>query len=109
MQERLQQMRQEAEQLHDALRYSGSTLVRQRVRSLREGLDKCLKDTAALLAGHAIERPLARGDEVYVTKVHKWGEVERVDARRGRATVRVGSVQMDLPIEELQPWGETSG
>ena len=109
MQERLQKMHEDAERLHEDLRHSGSSLVRQRVRALREGLEKCLKDISTLLAGHAIERQLARGDEVYVTKVHKWGEVERVDARRGRATVRVGSVQMDLPLEELQPWGEASG
>ena len=109
MSERLQELRAEAERLQEDLRYGSNAVVRQRARAVRDGLEQCLKDVAKLMAGHAIDRQLAKGDEVYVTKVHKWGEVERVDQRRGRATVRVGSMQMDLPLEELQPWGETSG
>jgi len=106
MRERLQELSDEAEGLYADLRYSGSNIVKKRVRALRDGLNTCLRDISKLLAGHAIERQLEKGDEVYVTRIHKWGEVERVDQRRGRAKVRVGNTQMDVPLADLQPWGE---
>jgi dsDNA-specific endonuclease/ATPase MutS2 len=104
---RLEDTYAEARDLTEDLRYSASSVVKKRLHRLRDGLGRCLKDIESLLADHKLDRPLEQGDDVYVIKVHKWGTVERVDARHGRARVRVGNIQMDVPLAELQAWGET--
>lgn len=106
MRDKLEEMHQQAEKLAENLRYTAGKTVNRRARDLRDGLKQCLADIEDLLAGHRPERELQAGDEVYVIKVHKWGEVERVDQGRGRARVRVGNMQMDVPMDELQAWGE---
>jgi len=93
-----------ASQLHDELRFSHRSAAR-RMRDIREGLRAVLERTEALVAGRAIERPIRPGDEVYVTKVHKWGVVEQVDKVRKRASVQVGELVLDVPLGELVPWG----
>jgi DNA mismatch repair protein MutS2 len=105
MRERLQGLAADAERLYEDMRYSHKSLAR-RVRQVRNGLRGCLDDLDSLLKGHKIERPLKPGDEVYVMKVHKWGTIEKVDRRRERVKVRVGNAQMELPVEDVQPWGE---
>jgi DNA mismatch repair protein MutS2 len=101
----LQELLQQADALHEDVRNVHRSLG-QRVRAFRDGLQECLDDISELLKGHSLERPLHKGDEVYVVKLHKWGTVERVDERRGRAQVRVGQTQIDVELDELQPWGE---
>jgi len=93
-----------AAELYDDLRFTHKP-VAQKVRTLRDGMKAMLQRTEQLVAGRAPERPIEPGDEVYVTKVHKWGEVQRVDAGRGRATVQVAGMLMDVPLDELVPWG----
>lgn len=106
MRGQLQELMGLASDLSEDLRYSASSPVKRRLRELRDGLKQCLADIASLLEGHSLQRRLQEGDEVYVVKVHRWGEVERVDERNGRAKVRVGRMQMDVPLDELQAWGE---
>ncbi len=101
----LQELLDEADNIYEDVRNLHRSLA-NRIREFRDGLQECLHDIQQLLAGHRLERPLKEGDEVYVIKLHKWGTVERVDERRGRAQVRVGPAQIDVEIEGLQPWGE---
>jgi len=105
MREMLQQLHDEAEQLAEDLRHSHKS-VSKRVRTVRDGLRGCLSDLSDLLKGHRLERPLQAGDEVYVIPLHKWGTVDRVNARTGRAKVRVGSAQVEVALEDLEPWGQ---
>ncbi len=95
----------DAERLREDVRPLHRSLA-GRVSSLRDGLRRCLADIEKLLEGHKLERALQEGDEVYVIKLHKWGTVERVDQRRGRAQVKVGTAQLDVELDELQSWGE---
>ncbi len=105
MRDELERMAQEADRLQQDMGTVHKAWA-QRVRSLRDGLRKCLQNIETLLAGHDLERPLEEGDEVYVIKLHKWGTVERVDEGRGRARVKVGNMSVDVELDELQPWGE---
>jgi DNA mismatch repair protein MutS2 len=95
----------EAEAAHKDARPVNRSLTR-RLAGLRTGLRKCLDDVEMLLGGHRLERELQPGDEVYVVKVHRWGKIERVDQRSGRATVQVGNTQIDADLSDLEPWGE---
>ncbi|NLW51014.1 MAG: DNA strand exchange inhibitor protein [Candidatus Brocadiaceae bacterium] len=104
MQETLRELHEEADRLAEDLRHSHKAVSR-RVRTVRDGLRGCLDDLAELLRGHRIERPLQAGDDVYVIRLHRWGTVERVHTRSGSARVRVGDAQVEVPVEDLQPWG----
>jgi dsDNA-specific endonuclease/ATPase MutS2 len=105
MRERLEKLHETADRLHEDLRHSYKSVAR-RVRDLRDGLAGSLEELSELLKGHRLARPLRPGDEVYVIKMHKWGTVERVD-REGRwARVRVGDAQVEVAVEDLQPWGQ---
>ncbi len=101
----LEDLHSRADALHKDIRNLHSNLA-GRAAGLRDGLQKCLDDIEKLLAGHDLEKPLEEGDEVYVTKLHKWGTVERVDERKGRAQVRVGATRIDIETDKLQRWGE---
>jgi dsDNA-specific endonuclease/ATPase MutS2 len=103
---KLQNVLQDAEKLHDALRHTHKS-VAKRVRSVLNGIRGCLNDLEALLEGHEPERELEAGDEVYVIKLHKWGTVRRVDKKNGRLAVDVGGMQVDVSEDDIQPWGET--
>lgn len=105
MREILERLHKEADRLHEDLRHGHKTVAR-RVREVRDGLSECLEKVNALLKGHRLERALKPGDEVYVVKLHRWGNVERVDRRANRAKVRVGETQIDVELADLQPWGE---
>ena len=105
MREKLEGLAEEAERLYADLRHTHKSLSR-RVRSVRDGLRDCLDDLAALLKGHRLARPLKPGDDVYVVPLHKWGTVERLDRRTGRAKVRVGPAQVEVAPEDLEPWGQ---
>jgi DNA mismatch repair protein MutS2 len=105
MRDALQGLHDEADRLAEDLRYSHKAVAR-RVRKVRHGLRECLDDLAELLRGHRIERPLQVGDDVYVIRLHRWGTVERVNARAGNAKVRVGDAQVEVALDDLQPWGE---
>ena len=100
----LQRLADAAAALHEQVRFSHKPLARE-VREVRDGLRSVLKRTQEVIEGRAIPRPLQPGDEVYVLKVHKWGKVQRVDSAEGRALVSVGSVQLDVELKELVPWG----
>ena len=104
----LQDLHSRADALHKDIRNLHSNLAGRAAR-LRDGLQRCLDDIEKLLEGHDLEKPLEEGDEVYVTKLHKWGTVERVDERKGRAQVRVGATRIDIEVEDLQRWGEDVG
>lgn len=108
MRDKLEEMIREADRLQQDMGDVHKAWAR-RVRSVRDGLRKCVEDIDALLEGHELERPLEEGDEVYVIKLHKWGTVRRVDERRGRARVQVGKMSVDIELDELQPWGEELG
>jgi DNA mismatch repair protein MutS2 len=108
MRDKLEEMIREADRLQQDMDDVHKAWAR-RVRSVRDGLRKCVEDIDALLEGHELERPLEEGDEVYVIKLHKWGTVRRVDERRGRAKVQVGKMSVDIELDELQPWGEELG
>ena len=97
-----------AGQLYDELHFSHKSVARK-VREVRDGLKTALERTQELVAGHQPKRPIQPGDEVYVTKVHKWGEVTEVDGVRKRATVQVADMLLEVPIEELVPWGSDAG
>ncbi len=101
----LEELHRQAEVLCEDSRHVHSSLA-GRAGKLRDGLRECLDDIGKLLEGHDLKRPLQEGDEVYVTRLHKWGTVQRVDERRGRAQVRVGAARIDVEVDELQPWGE---
>jgi DNA mismatch repair protein MutS2 len=101
----LARLHQEADRLYEDTRNSYKSLAK-RIRGVRDGLAECLEKVSSLLSGHRLERPLQAGDEVYVVKLHKWGTVERVDRQGERARVRVGDSQIEIAVEELQPWGE---
>ncbi len=105
MRERLRELHAEADRLYEDLRHSHRS-VADRVGRVRVGLEQCLEQVERLLAGHRIERALQPGDEVYVTPLHKWGTVERVNQQDGRAQVRVGDAQVDVELDDLEPWGE---
>ncbi len=105
MQGKLEQLRDQTDRLHADLRH-GHKSVARRLRDVRDGLDDCLKSVSELLEGHRLPRPLEPGDDVYVIKMHRWGTVERVGRRGERVKVKVGDAQVEVPIEELQPWGE---
>ncbi len=105
LREKLTALQEESERLHADLRYSHKTVAR-RVRKVRDGLRKCLESLSALLDGHTLERPLEKGDDVYVIKLHKWGTVMHVGRHNKRARVNVGNAEIDVAIEDLQPWGE---
>ena len=77
----------------------------KRLRTVRDGLRRCLDRLSALLESHKLERPLKPGDEVYVVKLHKWGTVERLTSHGQRARVLVGEREIDVEVSELQPWG----
>jgi len=101
----LAQLHEEADRLYEDTRNSYKSLAR-RIRGVRDGLAECLEKVSSLLGGHRLQRPLQTGDEVYVVKLHRWGTVERVDRQGERARVRVGDSQIEIAVEELQPWGE---
>jgi DNA mismatch repair protein MutS2 len=105
MRDALEEMHRQAGGLYEELRHSHRSAA-DRVRRVRDGLQEMLEDICALLKGHRLERRLEAGDEVYVTRIHKWGTVERVDEDRQRATVRVGNAQVEVDVEDLEPWGE---
>jgi dsDNA-specific endonuclease/ATPase MutS2 len=104
----LERVAEESRRLYDELRFAHKPLAR-RMRDIHEGLREVLQKTEELLSGHRPERPIKAGDEVYVVKVHKWGEVARVDNQRKRALVNVGEMQMELDLSELVPWGSEKG
>ncbi len=106
MKEDLEGLHRQAWRLHDEVRFSHKSLARK-VRQIRDGLRQALERTEDLLAGRRIPRPIQPGDEVYVSKVHKWGVVTRVDEGRGRALVEVGEMQMEAALDDLVPWGST--
>lgn len=101
----IEDLLQDAERLHEDLRYSHKQVAR-RVKKLRNSLRQCLSDLDALLEGHTPDRELKEGDEVYVIKLHKWGTVSRVDRRNERLRVDVGGMQVDVANDDIQPWGE---
>jgi len=103
----LESLQKEAARLYDEVRFSHKSLARK-VREIRDGLQRALERTEELLAGRELPRPIQSGDEVYVTKVHKWGRVERVDEPRRRALVTVGDMQMEVSLADLVPWGATT-
>jgi len=105
MQKRLQELCEEADALHEDVRFSHKAVAR-RVRAIRNGLRECLGKLSKLLSGHALRRPLEAGDDVYVIKMHKWGTVERLNRDGDRARVRVGNTQVDVSIDDLQPWAD---
>ncbi len=103
--DRLREVRESTASLYRDVRHARRALAR-RVRDLRDELDGCLRDLDQLLKGHEIQRPLQEGDEVYVIRLHKWGTIERVNREGDRAKVRVGNVQIEVDVDELQPWGD---
>ncbi len=104
MKKDLERLAREANRLYDEVRFGHKSFAR-RVRDIRDGLRAALEGTEKLLAGHHPGRPIEPGDEVYVVKVHKWGEVLRVDGVRRRAMVQVGEMQMEVALDALVPWG----
>jgi DNA mismatch repair protein MutS2 len=96
----------EAGELYEEVRFSHKTLA-PRIRGIRDAIRTSLERTETVLEGREPARPLQAGDEVYVRKVHRWGEISRVDQERGRALVQVGGMQMEVDLEELVPWGST--
>ncbi len=106
MREKLEPLRDQADRLYEDLRHSHKS-VAKRLRDVRDGLTECLQSVSDLLEGHRLARALEPGDDVYVIKMHRWGTVERVDRSGERVKVRVGETQVEVPVEELQPWGES--
>ncbi len=58
-----------------------------------------------LVEGRDVQRPLRKGDEVYVPKIHKWGTIERVDEDKGTALVSCEGMRVKVDLEDLVPWG----
>ena len=102
--DRIEELSRLAGELHEDVRFSHKK-VAQRVRRMRDELPEVLKTIESLLRGHRPERPVQAGDEVYVVKVRRWGEVLRVDPRRQKAMVRVGGAEMEVDLDDLVPWG----
>jgi DNA mismatch repair protein MutS2 len=108
MRDDLEALQAEAERLYEDLRHSHRS-VAKRVREVRDGLSACLEELERLLEGHRPKRALQPGDEVYVTRMHRWGTVEHIGRDGERARVRVGDVQVEVEVEDLEPWGEGVG
>jgi DNA mismatch repair protein MutS2 len=104
MKSELEALERAASLLHDDVRFSHKALARK-VRQIRDGLRHALGRTEEIVEGHAPRRPVQSGDEVYIAKIHKWGQVLRVDEGRDRAMVVVAGRQMDVALEDLTPWG----
>jgi DNA mismatch repair protein MutS2 len=105
MHEELQELKETAQQVHDRIQFTHKSIAKK-VLGIHKGLQELIDRTQDLLDGREPERKLQAGDEVYVSKVHKWGEIERVDHKKGRAKVRAGKIQLEVEMDELTPWGE---
>lgn len=105
IQDKLEDIEAVADELYDDVRFRRKSLAKK-LKEIRDGLREVLGRTEDLVAGREPEMPLQPGDEVYVAKVHKWGEVQRVDENRGRATVNAGKMQMEVDLDDLVRWGD---
>jgi dsDNA-specific endonuclease/ATPase MutS2 len=104
IQDQLEEVESAADDLYDDVRFQRKSLAK-RARAIRDELREVLDRTEDLVAGREPEMPLQPGDEVYVAKVHKWGTVDRLDEKRGRATVSAGGMQLKVDIDDLVRWG----
>jgi DNA mismatch repair protein MutS2 len=100
--EQLQEMRAAAEEA----RTRATEAMAEAERSAAEFRQKAelLQQEAAV--SHELDKfraSLRAGDSVRVSRFSKSGRVLRVDASRKKATVVVGAVQWELPLDELLP------
>lgn len=108
IQDQLEEVEKKVDEVYDDVRFSRKSLARK-MKEIRDGLREVLGRTEDLVAGREPDIPLQPGDEVYVAKVHKWGEIKRVDENKGRATVNAGRMQMEVDLEDLVRWGDEIG
>ncbi|HOX39968.1 MAG TPA: DNA strand exchange inhibitor protein [Candidatus Brocadiia bacterium] len=74
------------------------------LKKTRDGLRSFLKKMDGVLDGRLPKREIKAGDEVYIPKIRKWGEVAAVDRLRNRYEVKVGNLDMTFEAADVTLW-----
>jgi DNA mismatch repair protein MutS2 len=106
--EKVSALSRRARGLYDDFRFSHRRQART-LKALSEELAELEERLAGVVGGHAPERKLSEGDEIYVPRLHRWGHVVRVDKRHGTVVVSYGQGTAELPSEDVLLWEEVGG
>ena len=89
--------------MHAELRNSHHAVARQ-----IKGLNEMIREELDLIErrddGLVVQRPLKVGDEAFVPKIEKWGEVVEIDERRDLVRLQMGQVKLEVKRADVSRW-----
>jgi len=101
--ELLDELHRQTSSMHAELRDSHHG-VAKKVKALNEMIAQAQEQIERHGEEFVVRRPLRIGDEAFVAKLEKWGEVTEIDERRRTVRLQMGQVKLDVKRDDISRW-----